>query len=196
MPKPIRNILCYSQQSFDKIMKSNGWFSNPPKGISCISICSDCSQDKHWFDKDYKNDNHNVFNLDIDDVSPFWFGRHESNCYDDSLCQFINGNVKKSNAYFSFPYIHGKDDQLYDIFHCLDYEEAKELVQWIERRIKKDDTIYVHCAAGVSRSQGVVRYIIDEYSDIYDIRLNPENPNDTYNPHVTRMLKRISRIYL
>lgn len=80
-----------------------------------------------------------------------------------------------------------------DVLHVLDYEEAFDLAKWIDFRIKHDETIYIHCAAGASRSQGVVRYIVDTYGNEYDIRLNPNNPNDTYNPHVAMMLKRAYR---
>ena len=53
--------------------------------------------------------------------------------------------------------------------------------------------MYIHCAVGASRSQGVVRYIVDTYGDEFDIKLNPNNPNNTYNPHVVMMLKRAYR---
>lgn len=198
--KKIKNILCYSHYDFDKIMKENNWIEKPPRGVSCISICSPNEGDlsKHWFKnyivvglKDVKN--FRVFNLDIDDVSPFWFKNHESKCYDDSLELYKQGKIKQSNSYFSHLYISGQNDEYIDIIHSLDYEESFSLVKWIEWRIKEDDTIYIHCAVGASRSQGVVRYIVDTYRDKYDIRLNPNNPNNTYNPHVVMMLKRAYR---
>ena len=197
MSKPIKNILCYSHYDFDRIMKENGWIETPPEGVSCISICSPNEGDlaEHWF-KDcisiglHPAKNYKVFNLDIDDISPFWFENHESKCYDDSLLLYLDNKVKASNAYFNHLYISGENKQYVDLLHCLDYEEAFNLVKWINWRIKEDDTIYVHCAVGASRSQGVVRYIVDTYSFDYDIKLNPNNPNNTYNPHVLMMLKR------
>ena len=200
MNKPIRNILCYSHYDFDRIMEKNGWIDSPPKGVSCISICSPNEGDlsKHWFKnyivvglKDVKN--FRVFNLDIDDISPFWFENHESKCYDDALDLYNEGRIKQSNAYFSYLYISGTNREFVDIVHALDYEEAYNLVDWIDWRIKHDETIYIHCAVGASRSQGVVRYIVDTYGGEYDIRLNPDNPNNTYNPHVVMMLKRAYR---
>ena len=197
MDKPIKNILCYSHYDFDNIMKKNGWVEKPPKGVSCISICSPNEGDlaEHWF-KDYISiglqpaKNFRVFNLDIDDISPFWFENHESECYDKSLELYLDNKVKASNAYFNHLYISGKDKEFVDVVHALDYQEAFDLADWIDWRIKEDDTIYVHCAVGASRSQGVVRYIVDTYKYDYDIRLNPNNPNNTYNPHVLMMLKR------
>ena len=200
MDKPIRNILCYSHYDFDRIMEKNGWIDSPPKGVSCISICSPNEGDlsEHWFKnyivvglKDVKN--FRVFNLDIDDISPFWFENHESKCYDDALDLYNEGRIKQSNAYFSHLYISGTNREFVDIVHALDYEEAYNLVDWIDWRIKHDETIYIHCAVGASRSQGVVRYIVDTYGGEYDIRLNPDNPNNTYNPHVVMMLKRAYR---
>ena len=200
MNKPIKNILCYSHYDFDNIMRNNRWIDFPPKGISCISICSPNEDDlaDHWFKNDHmkakeNSDYNRVFNLDIDDVSPFWFENHESECYDKALELYLNNEIKRSNSYFNHLYISGKDKEFVDIVHALDYEEANNLVEWIDWRIKHDDTIYIHCAVGASRSQGVVRYIIDTYGYDYDIKLNPNNPNNTYNPHVLIMLKRAYR---
>ena len=199
MNKLIRNILCYSHYDFDRIMEKNGWIDSPPKGVSCISICSPNESDlsEHWFKNDYNviGEDHNsrVFNLDIDDLSPFWFENHESECYDNALDLYNEGRIKQSNAYFSHLYISGPNKEFVDLVHALDYEEAYNLVDWIDWRIKHDETIYIHCAVGASRSQGVVRYIVDTYGGEYNIRLNPDNPNNTYNPHVVMMLKRAYR---
>lgn len=197
MNKPIKNILCYSHYDFDNIMKKNCWTDTLPKGVSAISICSPNEGDlaEHWFKNDWNINagnlqDYRIFNLDIDDVSPFWFDNHESECYDKALELYLDNKVKQSNAYFNHLYISGDDKQYVDILHCLDYEESFKLVDWIDWRLKHDDTIYVHCAVGASRSQGVVRYIVDTYLFDYDIRLNPNNPNNTYNPHVLMMLKR------
>ena len=199
MNKPIRNILCYSHIAFDKIMENNKWIDKLPLGVSAISICSPNEVDlaEHWFKNDYntlgKDHNPRVFNLDIDDLSPFWFENHESECYDAALDLYNNEKIKQSNAYFSHLYISGENRERVDAVHAIDYEESFKLVRWIDCRFKYYDTIYIHCAVGASRSQGVVRYIIDTYGNEYDIRLNPDNPNNTYNPHVVMMLKRAYR---
>jgi len=202
MNKKIRNILCYSHYDFDNIMRTNNWKTKLPEGVSAISICSPNEGDlaEHWFKGDWNTNNTNgeihnlrVFNLDIDDISPFWFENHESECYDKALELFNENKKKQSNAYFSNIYVSGPNREFVDSLHCLDYEEAFELCQWIHWRIKHDKTIYIHCAVGASRSQGVVRYIVDTYGNEYDIKLNPNNPNNTYNPHVLMMLKRAYR---
>ena len=199
MGKEIRNILCYSHIAFNKIMENNKWIDKLPLGVSAISICSPNEVDlaEHWFKNDYNTlgNDHNprVFNLDIDDLSPFWFENHESECYDTALDLYNNEKIKQSNAYFSHLYISSENKERVDVVHALDYEESFKLVRWIDCRIKYDKTIYIHCAVGASRSQGVVRFIVDTYGNEYDIRLNPDNPNNTYNPHVVMMLKRAYR---
>ena len=192
--KPIRNILCYSQPQFDSIMENCGWIKTPDQGISCISICSPINEDsEHWFKNDYHSLGSDIepqiFNLDIDDISPFWFEKNENECYDNALDLYRNNYTKLSNAYFNY-LVKGYDNYIY---HCMDYEEAFDLCSWIDWRIKEDTTIYIHCMVGASRSQGVVRYIVDTYGNDYDIKLNPDNPNNTYNPHVVMMLKRAYR---
>ena len=54
--KPIKNILCFDHLSFDMIMEDNGWTETPPKGVSCISICSPNEADlaEHWFKTEHK----------------------------------------------------------------------------------------------------------------------------------------------
>lgn len=186
-----KNILCFDKLSFDNWMEHNGWIDSPPKGVSCISICSPNEDEysEHWF----KKSNERVFNLDIDDTRPFWFGKHEADCYDKSLTLYNDNKVKLSNAYFNYLYISGKNNEFCNMLHILDYEEAFKLVKWIDERIKQDEIIYIHCAAGISRSQGVVRYILDTYGNEYDIKTNPNNPCLTPNIHVVLMLKRVYR---
>jgi len=189
--KKIKNIICLDKYSFDDWMEHNGWIDTPGNDVSCISICSpnETEYSKHWF----KHSNEKVFNIDIDDVSPFWFGKHEADCYDKSLALYNDNKVKLSNAYFNNVYISGSNKEFCSLLHVLDYEEAYALVKWIDKRIKEDNTIYIHCAAGISRSQGVVRYILDTYGDEYDIKTNPNNPCLTPNIHVVLMLKRACR---
>ena len=67
-------------------------------------------------------------------------------------------------------------------------EQADRLAEFIERNQTKD--IYVHCEAGLSRSQGVVRYILDIYGDSHEFELNRYNPCLTPNLYVTSLLKR------
>lgn len=176
-----KNILCYSKFDFDNLMNNNNWIDNIPMNYAVISICSpnEYYMSEHWFKKDYSNsDNVNIFNLDIDDGGPIF-----NDEYDKALELYLNDDIYKSNEYFS------KDFNI----HYLDYQQAFKLAMWIHYWIHKVDTIYIHCAAGLSRSQGVVRYILDTYSDMFDIHINENNPCITPNMHVVRMLKRAYR---
>lgn len=189
-----KNILCYSQLEFDDIMKRNDWINNLPENISVISICSS-DYGWHLFDDNWKT-HPNVFNLDICDDGPYWFENFENECYDKALDLYNAGKLKESNAYFNNLEItvHVDTNKEYvEMVHVMDYEEAFDLVKWIETEINSSDTFYIHCGAGRSRSQAVVRYIRDIYGNDFDIKLNPNNPNDTYNPHVLLMLKRAHR---
>lgn len=188
MNKSIKNILCYSHDNFDNIMRKNGWttLDQLPENVACISICSENEEGVHWF----KENTNKVFNLDIDDCGPFWFGRYDNDIYDESLYLFKGNKVKQSNAYFNFLQI---NDNQFDMIHVLDYEEAYDLINWIDMILQHVDTVYIHCAAGISRSQGVVRYILDTYGYDYDIKTNPNNPCIAPNAHVVMMLKRAYR---
>ena len=195
MSKPVRNILCYSHYDFDNIMKSNNWINKPGAKVSCVSICSPNEYDlsDHWFKFDVnksKVHGRHVFNLDIEDGHPYWFGEWENDIYDKALDLYNAGKIKESNAYFNYLDTTASE---FTMLHVLDYEEAFKLVKWIDFEIKHSHTFYIHCAAGISRSQAVVRYIRDIYGYKYDIKLNPNNPNNTYNPHIVMMLKRAYR---
>lgn len=197
-----KNVLCYSQHEFNNIMQQNNWITCPPYNVACISICYpqiSNAYEEHWFKNDWNNNigyhdpRFRIFNLDIDDCGPFWFKSHENTCYDKSLELYKQGKIEESNAYFNHLYISGDNDQYCDMLHVLNYQDAFNLVEWIDYIIKKCDVIYVHCTAGASRSQGVVRYILDTYSNEYNINTNPNNPCLTPNSHVVLMLKRAYR---
>lgn len=187
--KATKNILCYSQYEFDKLMRSKNWYDHPGVNCSVISICTPNDPDfEHWFKDDCHGTLSSVFNLDINDDGPFWFNEFASENYDKSLEYFLKGNLKMSNAYFNLTDSYGT------FIHVMNYEEAFDLVKWIDKRIRNfDNTIYIHCGAGASRSQGVVRYIIDTYGNEFNIKTGDSNPCLTPNVHVTMMLKRAYR---
>lgn len=70
-------------------------------------------------------------------------------------------------------------------------EQADRLCEFIERNQDKD--FYIHCEAGLSRSQGVVRYILDVYGEDHDFETLRTNPCRTPNLYVTALLKRAYR---
>lgn len=74
------------------------------------------------------------------------------------------------------------------VFYGLRGEQAEEIVKFIKANLGKD--FWIHCRAGQSRSQGIVRYILDCYPDIvWETRRS--NPCDTPNIDVVTKLKRI-----
>lgn len=77
------------------------------------------------------------------------------------------------------------------IFYGLQPEQAKEIVRFIEYNLGKD--FWIHCRAGQSRSQGIVRFILDCYPE-YDWKTRPNNPCITPNIDVVAKLKRV-KIY-
>ena len=92
-----------------------------------------------------KNDT-NVLNLNFDDVDPITYGLSE-----DESC-YIDDNI---------------------ILVFFTNEMAKQAIKFIEAN--KDKNFYIHCSAGISRSQAFVKYIKNVY-DFMDWETNPNNP--------------------
>lgn len=65
-------------------------------------------------------------------------------------------------------------------------EQARECVEFIENNLGKH--FYIHCRAGKSRSQGIVRFILDMYEENYKTRV--DNPCISPNIYVVGELKR------
>ena len=108
------------------------------------------------------SDNHdNVINLDFDDINGYTLKD-----------QFPDDDYVKDNP------ARGLND-----------EQGLQLVKFIENNIGKD--IYVHCSAGVSRSQGIVKFILEYYNDYYkESDTNPDNPCKMPNQHVFEVLRK------
>lgn len=70
--------------------------------------------------------------------------------------------------------------------------QAQKFIEWFEEKITEDKNLYLHCEAGLSRSQGFVRFILDCYPDITWL-LRLENPCLYPNQHVVSTLKKMWR---
>lgn len=199
-----RKLYCYSHNEFDNIMDNYGWFANPPFNVATISIVSYNPSEydsPHYYDGDYNNGYAgNNFNLDVDDIGPFWWETKENELYDkawdlfeDYLTTHDKMYLNRSNAYFN--YFRTLNDYTPQVLHVMNCEEAFYLMQYIEEKIlnNKVSEIYVHCGAGVSRSQAVVRYILDTYYE-YNWVIRKTNPPQTPNVHILSMLKRAYRL--
>ncbi len=65
-------------------------------------------------------------------------------------------------------------------------ETAEKIVRFIEDH--KDMDFLIHCRAGKSRSQGVVRYVLDFYKGPF--QTNQGNPCRFYNTHTYTALRK------
>ena len=180
-------VLCHSHEGFNDIMRNNDWYNHAGNGVATISICSPNDEDPvHWF----KNASDNL-NLDFDDFDPSILWNNTD--YDTIFNQYIEDGVgPRNDNVFLFT---GQPSPT-GFLKAMDVQDALRTIRFIDRSILKGvNTFYIHCSAGVSRSQGIVRYILDTYGDIFDIETNPDNPCQTPNYHVVRMLKRMDRSY-
>lgn len=179
--KPERILYCYSQQEFDTLMENLGWIEHPIDKFSTISICSLWNEGfEHWF----KSPTQNNYNIDCDDVvKPFWW---DKDYYDEALKLYLSGQVKESNKFFLY------EDDIHEL-RLFNYEQAFLLAAWINTQILNGSgNFYVHCAAGMSRSQAVVRYILDTYNE-FSWKTRHSNPCLHPNNHMLLMLKRAAR---
>ncbi len=179
-----KKLLCYSHEEFDKLMIKNGWIGQPSKNVAIISIAY-CLDENPYHHFKY-TDADNVLNIDFSDCSPeeWWNGEDK---YDELFDFFVTNKSDKTTAGDNrFSHIESSGD----VITALNYAQASRIVNFIDKQISKDvDAFYIHCSAGKSRSQGVVRYILDTYPQ-YNWETNPDNPCVTPNYHVVRMLKR------
>ncbi len=65
--------------------------------------------------------------------------------------------------------------------------QAAEVVRFLERAVQEGLDIYVHCRAGQSRSQAIVRYVKSRWPGPWET--NPLNPDDTPNYYVLGKLR-------
>ena len=182
-------VFCYSHEGFNDYMRMKGWYERPGLYTATISICSPNDEDPvHWFPESYFVDNiiRQNINLDFDDIDPshYW----DDDTYDRLFSQFMD---------FDPILAHSENEYRFDAptaptgtVRAMTYEEAFKIVYFIDKEIKLGaKNIIIHCSAGISRSQGIVRYILDNYGDTYDIVTREDNPCITQNYHVVRMLK-------
>lgn len=178
------NVLCYSHEGFNDYMRDREWYYEPGDGTATISICSPNDDDPiHWFQEVPYGNN---INLDFDDFDPskYWI----NDKYDELQEKFMCNNDNESD--WEVPYKNCNTG----VLKAMSYMDASVIVSFIQQKLSEGiRTFVIHCSAGISRSQGIVRFILDTYSDRYDIVTRPDNPCITPNVHVVRMLKRIYR---
>jgi hypothetical protein len=147
--KEKKKLWCLDLLSFKNLCETNGWDKEVPNDIAIISIIGSpqCRDDE----EEHICHGDNVLNLDFDDCSPQAFGLDEN----VETYTYKSSNTRETTLQF------------------ITNEMAKKAVEFINRNIGKD--FYIHCFAGVSRSQAFVSYILQNYPQI-NWETNPQNP--------------------
>lgn len=145
-------LWCVSFLEFEHIAKRNGWCLEVPSNIAIISINNgkDAGTDNEYH---VCEDDDNVLNLNFDDVDPMSLGLN-----DDAE------TYKHENKYAP---------GTFTTIEFFTIDMAKKAVQFIENN--KDKNFYIHCSAGISRSQAFVKFIKNVYYEC-DWETNPNNP--------------------
>ena len=151
-------LWCVGFNEFEKLAKRNGWHLEVPSNIAIISINNgkDAGTDAEYH---ICEDDVNVLNLNFDDVDPMALGLSD----DTETYTYENGYAKGTFTTIEF----------------FTNDMAKRAVKFIEDAIENNKfdgvDFYIHCSAGISRSQAFVKYIKNVYYD-YDWETNPNNP--------------------
>lgn len=147
-------LWCVSFNEFEYIAKENGWDNEVPSNVAIISI-----NNGTYFEGEYHvcKDAVNVLNLNFDDADPVGYGLPE-----DIEFYSYNAPSKKSITLGFFT-----------------NQMAERAVKFIEDVIENNKLdgvdFYIHCSAGISRSQAFVKYIKNVYN-FMDWETNPNNP--------------------
>ena len=159
----ILKVECYSHEEFDTLCETNGW--NDSDKPDDIAFISICCTP-------------NCAKYWLEEEDEHWFKQSEGNVlnlnFDDISC-----DEREWNGF---------------VFYGMSMGQAEETVEFIQRMIDQGiRRFWIHCRAGQSRSQGVVRYISDCYKDQFEIKTRSDNPCLTPNIDVVAKLKRIWR---
>ena len=161
----MKKVMCYSRFRFVQKMRMLNWTdATLPKTVAVISICCTEPVAKNFVSSGY---------CGVEDVHYFADAENVLNIDFDDIF-----TATKDCGYY--------------VATCITNEQALEIVKFIEAH--KDCDFYLHCNAGKSRSQAVVRYIIDAYSDEYEIELNPNFPCEYPNEFVLDALRRAGKL--
>lgn len=157
-------LMCYSWEGFRRELLNNEWSDGHlPEDWVFISIgeYEPCRKEPHVL-----KECEQVINLNFDDIAGYrmWDALPNEEWTPEKMEEYSD--------------VHGMSD-----------EDAKRLFEFLESNVGKN--VMVHCSAGISRSQGVVRYLLDMYPEEYKVKdTNPKNPCQLPNVHVVCLLKR------
>lgn len=160
----MKKLYCYNRWAFEDMCKKNGWNDkNLPADAAFISICGtkDCQE------------------YVIKEREFHYFEEKHDNVFNavfDDITEYRQPIPEEVGKYRK-GYCYG-----------LDTKQALDIVEFIRKNLGKD--FYIHCRAGHSRSQAVVRYILDMYDGIVcDFSTRLENPPISWNQFVLAELK-------
>lgn len=162
-------LLAYSETRFKQVAEDEGWTYNfIPDDVAIISICEPYSENGNWWEHLFEHDGRHVYNLNIPDIDPLLFQDVLKDTPSDK-CKIYE--LENHKDFWVFEQNGNKQ-------YCFNPDEAFGLANFIVRNAGKD--FYIHCAAGLSRSQGVVKAILKNYPEFYNqSSLNQNNlPND------------------
>lgn len=162
----MQKLWCTNFKGFKKLVEVNGWSEAVPDDIAIISINN--STDTCPANEYHLCSGDNVLNLDFEDIDP------------------IAEGLPSDATGLSYQTPTGETIML----RFFTIEQAQTAVEFIEKY--KDRNFYVHCSAGMSRSQAFIRFIQTVYYDV-DWELNPDNPCNHPNGFVYQKLLRVWR---
>ena len=148
----MQKLFCYSAQTFKQTMDDNKWTNKTlPSCVACIEICAT---------PDVRNYYGQLFSIDD---KPWFLDKKSFGPVPENVLKLNFDDITESARSI------GEDKFAYG----MNVDQAKQIVDFIDKNIDKD--FYIHCHAGKSRSQAIVRYILDFYPD-HDWETRTENP--------------------
>lgn len=158
-----QKLWCTGFNNFKKLVETNNWESYLPEDIAVISIINGKDCGNP---EEYHilNTSDRVLNLEFDDVSPEAFGLSD------------NSETMRYD-----------EDTVLEFF--TDFQ-AKNIINFVENNLNCN--FFIHCSAGVSRSQAITKFILLNYSD-RDWELNQDNPIMFPNGFIYQKLNKIFR---
>lgn len=162
----MQKLWCTGFNGFKAIVEKNNWQVAVPETAAIISINN--GKDAGAIEECHLCTGENVLNLNFDDIDPTALGLSE-----DAT---------------EYTY-HTKDGRPITV-EFFTREQAEAAVNFIEKYKSRD--FYIHCSAGVSRSQAFIRFIQTVYYEV-DWELNPDNPCNHPNGFVYQKLLQVWR---
>ena len=146
-----QKLWCESFLGFKYIAYKMEWDKEVPNDIAIISI-NDYNNSDIYDEYHICKDASNVLNLNFDDSDPVALG--------------LNDNLE------TFTYKRNHDNKEITL-KFFSKSMAKKCIEFIEAN--KDKHFFIHCSAGISRSQAFVKFIKNAYCET-EFYTNPDNP--------------------